>query len=191
MALRSEIRAYDPQWPTMFEAERKLIRDRLGDMVVAVHHVGSTSIRGMKAKPEIDLLIIVRNISEIHAINSGMTELRYTVRGDCGIEGRYYYSKDADSRRTHKAHVCEAQHSNVGRQLAFRDYLRDHPDVARDYEALKSRLAGANAQGIAEYLEGKRPFIDRVIEKAFAEDYPRPDPQPSVEPNGASPSRLS
>ena len=159
----------------MFEAEEKLLRDRLGDMVVTVHHVGSTAIPGLKAKPGIDLLILVRSISEIDAINSGMAELAYDVRGECGIEGRHYYSKDTNSIRTHKAHVCEAEHSNIRRQLAFRDYLRDHPEDAREYEALKTRLAEANTDGIAQYLDGKRPYIERIIQKAFDGGYGRQD----------------
>jgi GrpB-like predicted nucleotidyltransferase (UPF0157 family) len=175
MALKSEIREYDPQWSTMFEAEEDLIRARLGDMVVTVHHVGSTAIPGLKAKPEIDLLIVVRSISEIDAVNLEMAELGYDVRGECGIEGRHYYSKDTNSRRTHKAHVCEAQHRNVGRQLAFRDYLRDHPEDAREYEALKTRLAEANTDGIAQYLDGKRPYIEIIIQKALDEGYGRQD----------------
>jgi GrpB-like predicted nucleotidyltransferase (UPF0157 family) len=175
MALRSAIRQYDPRWPSIFEAERKFIQDKLGDLVVEIHHVGSTAIPGMKAKSEVDLLIIVRSTAEIDAIDSGMAELGYDVRGECGIKGRHYYSKDSNSERTHKAHVCEAEHSNVRQQLAFRDYLLDHPDEARDYEDQKTRLADTNTRGIAQYLEGKRPYIERVIRKAFDEGYPKPD----------------
>src|SRR5262245_23544974 len=159
MSLTSDICDYDPQWPAMFEAERRRIQEKLGHLVREIHHVGSTAVPGMKAKPEIDLLIVVKSISDINAINSGMAELGYAVRGECGIEGRHYYSKDTQGARTHKAHVCEISHSNVAHQIAFRDYMRDHPKDALEYTALKMRLAKSNSKGMAEYLEGKRNYI--------------------------------
>jgi GrpB-like predicted nucleotidyltransferase (UPF0157 family) len=107
MPLTSDICDYDPQWPAIFEAERLRIQQKLGHLVREIHHVGSTAVPGMKAKPEIDLLIVVNSIGEIEAINSGMAELDYDVRGECGIKARYYYSKNTQSVRTHKAHVCD------------------------------------------------------------------------------------
>jgi GrpB-like predicted nucleotidyltransferase (UPF0157 family) len=97
MSLTSDICDYDPQWPAMFEAERLRIQEKLGHLVREIHHVGSTAVPGMKAKPEIDLLIVVKSISDIDAINSRMAELGYDVRGECGIESRHYYSKNTQS----------------------------------------------------------------------------------------------
>jgi GrpB-like predicted nucleotidyltransferase (UPF0157 family) len=130
----------------MFEAERLRIQQKLGHLVREIHHVGSTAVPGMKAKPEIDLLIVVNSTSEIEAINSGMAELGYDVRGVCGIEWRHYYSKNTRSVRTHKAHACEISHSNVVRQIAFRDYMRDHHKDAQEYAELKLRLAVSNSK---------------------------------------------
>src|SRR5882757_6040515 len=151
MPLTSDICDYDLRWAAMFEAERLKIQQTLGYLVRETHLVGSTAVPGAKAKPEIDLLIIVNSIREIDAINSGMAELGYDVRGECGIEGRHYYSKNTQSVRTHKVHVCEILHSNVSRQIAFRDYMRDHPKDAQEYAALKMTLAKSNAKGMAEY----------------------------------------
>jgi GrpB-like predicted nucleotidyltransferase (UPF0157 family) len=173
MSLTSDICDYDPQWPAMFEAERLRIQQMLGPLVREIHHVGSTAVPGMKAKPEIDLLIVVKSISDIDAINSGMEELGYDVRGECGIEGRHYFSKNTQGARTHKAHVSEISHSNVARQIAFRDYMRDHPKDAQEYVALKMRLARSNSKGMAEYLEGKQGYIERIIHTALAQGYGR------------------
>ena len=176
MSLTSDIRDYDPQWPALFEAERLKIQEELGHLVREIHHVGSTAVPGMNAKPEIDLLIVVKSIGDIDAINSGMAELGYDVRGECGIEGRHYYSKDIRSARTHKAHVCEISHSNVVRQIAFRDYMRDHPKDAQEYATLKMRLAKSNSKGMAEYLEGKQNYIERITHTALAQGYGRLNP---------------
>jgi GrpB-like predicted nucleotidyltransferase (UPF0157 family) len=173
MSLTSDICDYDPQWPAMFEAERLRIQQKLGHLVREIHHVGSTAVLGIKAKPEIDLLIVVNSISEINAINSSMAELGYDVRGECGIEGRHYYSKNSQSARTHKAHVCEISHSNVARQIAFRDYMRDHPKDAEEYAVLKMRLAKSNSKGMAEYLEGKQSYIERITNMALRQGYGR------------------
>jgi GrpB-like predicted nucleotidyltransferase (UPF0157 family) len=171
MSLTSDIGDYDPQWPALFEAERLRIQEKLGHFVREIHHVGSTAVPGMKAKPEIDLLIVVNSISDIDAINSGMAELGYDVRGECGIEGRHYYSKNTQSARTHKAHVCELSHSNVARQIAFRDYMRDHPKDAQEYAVLKMRLAKSNSKGMAEYLEGKQNYVEGIIHTALRQGY--------------------
>ena len=96
MSLTSDIRDYDPQWPALFEAERLKIQEELGHLVREIHHVGSTAVPGMNAKPEIDLLIVVKSIGDIDAINSGMAELGYDVRGECGIEGRHYSARTSD-----------------------------------------------------------------------------------------------
>ena len=171
MSLTSDICDYDPQWPALFEAERLRIQEKLGHLVREIHHVGSTAVPGMKGKPEIDLLIVVNSISDIDTINSGMAELGYDVRGECGIEGRHYYSKDIRSARTHKAHVCEVSHSNVARQIAFRDYMRDHPQDAQEYAVLKMRLAESNSRGMVEYLEGKQNYIEGIIHTALRQGY--------------------
>ena len=171
MSLTSHISDYDPHWPAMFEAERVRIQDKFGDLIREIHHVGSTAVLGMKAKPEIDILIVVKSIGDIDPINAGMAELGYDVRGECGIEGRYYYSKNTQTARTHKAHVCEGSHSNVSRQIAFRDFMRDHPKDADEYAELKTRLAKSNTKGMAEYLDSKRSYIERIIYVAIAEGY--------------------
>jgi len=155
----------------MFEQERMRILDNLGDLALEIQHVGSTAIPGMKAKPEIDLLIIIKDISDIDAVSTAMVNLGYDVRGECGIEGRYYYSKNTERIRTHKVHVCELSHENVRRQIAFRDYMRDHPREAREYQSLKSELAETNTTGMEEYLEGKREYIEGIIRTAFNKGY--------------------
>ena len=171
MPLTSDICEYDPQWPAMFEAERTQIQKKIGDFILAIHHVGSTAKPGMKAKPAIDLLIIAKNIADIDMIHSAMAELGYDVRGEEGIKGRFYYSKNTRSIRTHKAHVCEKSHVNVCQQIVFRDYMRDHPEDARRYGELKIRLAEINTKGMAEYLDGKKDFIERIIETALDKGY--------------------
>jgi GrpB-like predicted nucleotidyltransferase (UPF0157 family) len=171
MPLTSDLCAYNPQWPALFEGERIQIQNKLGDCILAIHHIGSTAIPEMIAKPEIDILVIARQMMDMETVHTGMTKLGYDVRGECGIERRYYYSKHTAGVRTHKAHVCERSHPNVRQQMAFRNYMLDHVEEAQAYGALKVKLAETNTNGMTEYLDGKQDYIAGIIEKALDKGY--------------------
>lgn len=142
-----------------FAKEAQLIKEIFGKSALAVHHVGSTAIPGIYAKPEIDIHVEIDTIGNIERYSEGMTFLGYRVRGDEVEPGSHYYSKDENGIRTFKVHVSESSHPSLKNQLQFRDYLRKHPKRAKQYSDLKRRLAETNKTGIMEYLNGKRPFI--------------------------------
>ena len=155
MALTSEIHEYSESWPARFERQKLLIEERLGDEVEEIHHVGSTSIVGLMAKPEIDLLVIVSSLAGIDLFDTGVVDLGYDVRGESGrIAGCRYFSKNVAGKRTHKAHLCVRSHRLAVEMIVFRDYLREHADHARAYERLKLGLANSNRTGMREYLDG-------------------------------------
>ena len=118
----------------------------------------------------IDSMIVIKDISKAREYDRGMISLGYRPRGECldafGTPGRFYYSKDTNGLRTHQAHVMEAGHFDIERKLNFRDYLRAHPAVAKEYGELKTRLIAQNTKGIGEYIEGKSEFIKECIAKA-------------------------
>ncbi|MEM7371381.1 MAG: GrpB family protein [Bacteroidota bacterium] len=171
MPLTSPIVPYSDDWPKRFREEKAQLSQFIRPYFREIYHVGSTAVPGLTAKPEIDLLIIIPSLAHIEAINEGMHQLGYQVRGECGLVGRHYFSKDVDGQRTHKAHVCESNNIHGQRLLIFRDYLRDHPAVSQAYGELKLKLEAHNRDGIAEYLEGKTDFILEVLTKAVAAGY--------------------
>ncbi len=163
MPLTNELVDYCSDWPQKYLAEKHALQRKLGALVCSIHHIGSTAIPGMMAKPEIDILITVKDLTQIDVINSAMESLGYRVRGECGIAGRHYYSKDTKGVRTHKAHVYKKGHRNIWAQFAFRDYLIDHPDLAAEYGELKKNLARENTRGMGEYCAGKDDFVHKVL----------------------------
>ncbi len=160
------VTAYDPAWPVLFAAEGARLRGLLGDLVVDVHHVGSTSVPGLAAKPVIDIMPIVRDIREVERYITGMAELGYAPRGEYGLPGRRYFAKDTAGVRSHHVHMYELDNLEVTRHLAFRDYLRAHPAVARQYGDLKLELARAHPTAIDAYMDGKDGFIKAVEAEA-------------------------
>src|SRR5206468_2150889 len=123
-----------PQWPRMFDLASAEIAAAMGHCLVEVHHIGSTSIPGMSAKPVIDMLPVVRDIAAVDACAAAMEALGYEAMGDFGIPGRRYFRRDdAAGRRTHQVHAFEVGSPHVERHLAFRDFLRVHPPSARQY----------------------------------------------------------
>ncbi len=150
---------YDPSWPTRFEAEAQRIRAALGDTAIAIHHIGSTSVPGLHAKPIIDTLVEVTELGALDAKSARMQALGYEAKGEFGIPGRRYFRRDDEhGERTHQAHAF-ADGSQVKRHLAFRDYLIAHPGVARDYVELKQRLAAEFPNDGTAYWAGKDSFI--------------------------------
>jgi len=162
-----EVVPHDPRWRDEFEAEAKHVAAALGDNVVAVHHIGSTAIPNIYAKPVVDLLIEVRDITEVDGRSSAMESLGYEVMGEYGIPGRRYFRKDdREGIRTHQIHAFEAGSAEAGRHLAFRDYMIAHPVDAQRYSDLKRRLAEEHPQSFDGYMDGKDGFIKEINRRA-------------------------
>ncbi|HQR09874.1 MAG TPA: GrpB family protein [Casimicrobiaceae bacterium] len=153
--------AYDPAWAALFAAERSRLLALLPDCVVDVHHIGSTSVPGLAAKPIIDILLEVRSLDEIDAHAQAMAALGYSAKGEYGLPRRRFFTKGG-AARTHHVHAYVAGDSNVERHVAFRDYLRAHPSVARDYARLKTAVAASCDNDIDAYCAGKNDFVNRA-----------------------------
>ena len=114
-------------------------------MLNSIHHIGSTAIPNTNAKPEIDILIVVKDISTLSDYDKPIKKLGYVVRGECldkgGTSGRFYYSKDVNKKRTHKLHICQIGHPDILRFLLFVKYLNDHEDMAKRYSKIKTELS--------------------------------------------------
>jgi GrpB-like predicted nucleotidyltransferase (UPF0157 family) len=159
---------YDPNWPAEFMAEASTIRSALGETAVAVHHIGSTSIPGIFAKPVIDILLEVEDILRLEADSTRLADLGYQAMGEFGIPGRRYFRKESPiGVRTHHVHAFTAGSPALERHLAFRDYMIAHPAIAQSYSSLKQRLAAAHPDDIESYMDGKDSFIKEHERKAM------------------------
>src|SRR6185436_9205439 len=138
---RVQIVPYDPAWPGAFAAERDRIAAALGDIAVRIDHHGSTSVRDLAAKPVIDIQVSVRCLRPSEAYATRLGELGYMHVPHADDSFCPFFHRPTEWPHTHHAHVVEAGGAEERRTLAFRDYLREHPDVAREYEELKRRLA--------------------------------------------------
>jgi len=148
----------------MFEAEAKLIKQALGDNCVTIHHIGSTSVPGLSAKPIIDMLPVVRDILEVDRATKAMERLGYEAKGEYGIAFRRYFQKGKDVR-THNVHVYEEGDPEIDRYLRFRDWMRSHEDDAKSYAKLKLELAMKFPQDILQYCFGKDAFVASIDAK--------------------------
>ena len=162
-----EVVPHNPRWRDAFEAEAKQVAAALGENVVAIHHIGSTAIPDIYAKPVVDLLVEVRDITEVDGRSAAMESLVYEVMGEYGIPGRRYFRKDnPEGIRTHNLHAFEAGSAEVERHLAFRDYMIAHPVDAQRYSELKRRLAEEHPQSMDGYRDGKDGFIKEMDRRA-------------------------
>lgn len=159
---------YDSAWPEMFEAEAAKIAGVFGRELVAIYHIGSTSVPGLSAKPIIDMMPVVRDIERVAEFNPAMVRLGYEPKGEFGIPGRRYFVRGGDENRTHHVHTYGPDNAELARHLDFRDYLRAHPAIAEQYAALKEELARQFPHDIQGYIAGKDAFIREITQKAQA-----------------------
>lgn len=162
MALTSKIASYNSAWPLRFLADKPRIASAFGDELYAIHHVGSTAVPGLAAKPEIDMLIEVEAHRDAQTRDGVLLGLGY-VRGSDLSDGHHFYRRNVDGVRTHKLHVCTRNHLAVIDMLKFRDLLRRDAALRQQYEVLKFQLESSNTGGMAEYLEKKAPFIRAAL----------------------------
>ena len=158
---------HDPQWRQEFQQKAEQIAAALGNNVVAVHHVGSTAIPAIYAKPVIDLLLVVRDLSALGEQQPLIEALGYEALGEFGIPGRRYFRRDNEAGdRTHQVHAFEDGSPQIQRHLAFRDYMLAHPDAAQAYSDLKRELAAQYPNDSESYMDGKDEFIKDIDRRA-------------------------
>ncbi|MFN7709933.1 MAG: GNAT family N-acetyltransferase [Holosporales bacterium] len=162
---RVEIKPYDPNWPQVYEKEAVLIRQTLGDNCLAIHHIGSTAVPGLTAKPIIDMIPVVRDITEVDRHNASMEALGYKAMGENGIPCRRFFTK-TEGMGGYNIHVFEQNNPEIDRHLKFRDWMRAHPEDRQAYAELKKNLAIRFKEDRFSYCVGKEDFITAIDKKA-------------------------
>ena len=146
---------YDPKWPEMFEAEAALVREIIGEIIgdnlITIFHIGSTAVPGLKAKPVIDMLPVVRDVEALDGLTREFDAAGYEAMGEFGLTGRRYFRKGG-ANRTHQLHAYQydAVHA-ITRHVAYRDYMRAHAEARARLHACPPRSVRGlrRAQGVA------------------------------------------
>jgi GrpB-like predicted nucleotidyltransferase (UPF0157 family) len=164
-----ELADYDPRWPALFEREAARLRAALDpSLIVGLEHFGSTAIPGLAAKPVIDILIAVRSLPDARArFVEPLRTLDYVFWAENPRLDRMFFVRGMPpfgERRTHHVHVTEPD-GELWRRLAFRDYLRDHPEEATIYERLKRQLAAEYQTDREAYTDAKSAYVEAVMRK--------------------------
>jgi GrpB-like predicted nucleotidyltransferase (UPF0157 family) len=172
-----EIVPYDPGWPAAFEAEAVRLRAALGPLALRIDHHGSTSVPGLAAKPIIDIQVSVACLQPLGRYSGPLETAGYVHVPHPDDAFCPFFHRPARWPHSHHVHVVERGGREERRTLAFRDYLRDHPDEARGYERLKREIAASLAVGDGEcqerYARAKTAFIERATEDALRRGYAR------------------
>lgn len=158
---------HDARWPVWFADEASLISTALSGVLVELHHIGSTAIPEIAAKPVIDMLAVVTSVEALDHASPKLESLGYESKGEFGIPGRRYFRKNSPAGvRTHQLHAFAIGSADIERHVNFRDYLRAHPAEARAYEVLKRTLAVQTLGDGAAYSDGKTEFVTEMERRA-------------------------
>jgi GrpB-like predicted nucleotidyltransferase (UPF0157 family) len=166
-----EIVPYDPRWPAAFQAEALRLRHALGSLALRIDHNGSTAVPGLAAKPVIDIQVSVASLRPLAAYCGPLEDIGYAHVPHPDDSFCPFFHRPSLWPHTHHVHVVEAGGDEERRTLAFRDYLCDHDDAAREYEELKRELA-LRVRGMMDpeaheaYARAKTDFIERIVKRA-------------------------
>jgi len=156
---------YDPAWPGLFRELCARILPVVEDFALSVEHVGSTSVPGLAAKPIIDMSIVIPVEDDVPLAITRLATIGYTHRGNLGVEGREAFAHPA-GLPSHHLYVSPQGSPGLRNHLALRDYLRSHPEAAREYGELKRELARRFPRDIDAYVDGKTDFILAILRDA-------------------------
>lgn len=162
---------YDTAWATAFEREAGALSAALGSLALRIEHVGSTSVAGLAAKPVIDIQVSVARLSPLEPYAGVLQGLGYRFIPLGDFDAFYpFFAKPGEWPSTHHVHLCVAGGEQEGKHLAFRDFLRNHPDAASAYAELKRRLAAENhGETLASrerYSLAKTGFVHDILGRA-------------------------
>lgn len=158
---------YDLLWKEEYNKEASYLGEILKEILVEIHHIGSTAVPGLAAKPIIDIMPVVTDISLVDPYNFQFESLGYECLSEFGILGRRYFRKGGENR-THQVHIFEQDNiKDIKRHLAFRDFLRIHLEFAQEYAELKKKLADQYPEDIEKYNNGKDNFVKKIEQEAL------------------------
>ncbi|CAI6075847.1 GrpB family protein [Cohnella sp. JJ-181] len=166
------IENYNIKWPVLFEELAFILRNGLGNLIMDIEHVRSTSVPGLAAKPIIDLDIVVDSMTSLPEITARLRDLGYYAEGNLGVEGREAfgrmdervpYNQENKPMAEHHLYVCDRKSEAYRNHIAFRNALRQDRHLADQYSLLKRELAVVHMDNRQAYTEGKTQFVNKVI----------------------------
>ena len=164
------VESYNPEWVLWFERLSDFLQSGLHQNAVRIDHVGSTAVPGMVAKPIIDIDVVIQK-SHFEETKTCLEEVGYSHLGDLGIAGREAFDLvDPELRRQfppHHLYVCDMESNELHRHIAFREYLRAHPDAADEYSKIKLDLVKRQSGDREKYTQGKESLVRRILEVAL------------------------
>lgn len=162
---------YDPTWPEKFEKEKKLIDQTIGQYITGgIHHIGSTSIEGLSAKPVIDILVGVESLDKSRPAIKLLEKIGYCYF-PYKPQYEHWFCKPSPEHRTHHLHLMHTNSPEYKAPIAFRNYLRSHPKERQEYEDLKLNLAKKHRHDREAYTDAKLEFVKKIVKKALGTDF--------------------
>jgi GrpB-like predicted nucleotidyltransferase (UPF0157 family) len=159
---------YSPDWPEQFQSLCSTLKAALGDTALAIEHVGSTAVPGLRAKAVIDIDVVVNGAQDMNDAIDKLSVIGYRHCGDLGVDGREAFDSRHRSPR-HNLYLCRRGSLGLRNHLAVRDALRSDHELAARYGELKTELANRFPDNIDLYVDGKTEFLVHILEQC---DFP-------------------
>lgn len=158
--------SYQESWKDDFEQISKELQEAAGKLVLRIEHVGSTSVQGLSAKPIIDIDLVISDDTDLMEVIDSLAKIGYVHEGNLGIEGReaFVYS-GKEHLQLHHLYVCLESSCELKRHLAFRDYLRCHPEAVQAYGEVKVKAAQLFPKDIDSYIAYKSTIIEQIYKE--------------------------
>ena len=154
---------YDSAWKADFEAIKKEIESAIGDFIIGIEHVGSTSVEGLSAKPCIDIDVIIQDYSIFDAVVRRLETIGYIHEGNLGIKDREAFKYlNKPHLQTHHLYVCPQNSEELHRHMTFRNFLRSNPQAVKKYSLVKETAAMLFPHDIDQYIAYKSPCIEEL-----------------------------
>lgn len=175
MKTKIKIENHNPSWSKIFQELKTVLLSKIAEDILSIEHVGSTSVKGLKAKPILDIDVVIKDDEEIQAlVIKKLKTLGYHHIGNLGITGREAFKKESElvpfsSEKkkwiAHNLYLCTKGSVGLNNHILFRDYLKANPEAVEAYEKLKERLAKDFPYDIDKYIDGKTAFITAILAK--------------------------
>jgi GrpB-like predicted nucleotidyltransferase (UPF0157 family) len=154
---------YDAAWQADFRKIKGEVEEAIGDLIIGIEHVGSTSVEGISAKPCIDIDVIIEDYSAFAEVVDGLKTIGYIHEGNLGINDREAFKYSGKEHlQMHHLYVCPQYSEELHRHITFRDFLRSNPEAVKKYSLIKEKAAELFPNDIDGYIKYKSPCIEEL-----------------------------